>query len=134
MARRDHPVVGLGHRSGGQAGPQGGLVACRGDGIEGVVGQPQAGRGGRRHRQPLVVDGQDGVEGPPAMKGGDDLHRYVDVGQGDDHGPIAHGVGQGRAPLAADDHLHAETFGCGQEILGPVGLGGQQQEYPGHYS
>ena len=67
------------------------------------------------------------------MEGGDDLHRGVDVAQGDDHGPVAHGVGHGLAPLGADDDVDAEAFGGGQEILGPVGLGGQEEEYAGHH-
>ena len=89
------------------------------------MGQPQAGRGGCRHDQALVVDGQYGVEGQPLVESADDPHRGVDVAQGDDHGPVAHGPGQGLAPFGADDNIHAKTFGRGQEVLGPVGLGGQ---------
>ena len=97
------------------------------------MGQPQAGRGGCRYGHALVVDGQHGVEGQTVMKGGNDLYRGVDLAQGDDDGPVAHGVGQGLAPLGTDDDVDAETFGGGQEILGPVGLGGQEEENAGHH-
>ena len=95
--------------------------------------RPNRADAGRGHDQALVVDGQHRVEGPTVMKGGNDLHRFVDLAHGDDHGPIAHGVGHGLAPLAADNDIDAETIGCGQEILGPVRLCGQEEEYPGHH-
>jgi hypothetical protein len=37
------------------------------------------------------------------------------------------------APLGTDDDVDAEAFGGGQEILGPVGLGGQEKENAGHH-
>ena len=66
------------------------------------------------------------------MEGGDDLHRGVDLAQRDDDGPVAHGVGHGLSPLGTDDDVDAETSGGGQEILGPVGLRGQEEENVGH--
>ena len=64
----------------------------------GLWGKPQTGRGGGRHGHALVVHGQDGVERQTVMQGGDDVQGGVGVGQGDDHGPVAHGGGHGLAP------------------------------------
>ena len=66
------------------------------------------------------------------MEGGNDLHRDVDLAQGDDDGAVAHGVGHSLAAVGTDDDVDAETFGGGQEILGPVGLRRQEEENAGH--
>ena len=49
-----------------------------------------------------------------------------------EHGPVAHRLGQGLRLLGSDDNLDPQTSRRGQEVRGPVGARGQQQEDPGH--
>ena len=66
------------------------------------------------------------------MEGGNDLHSGVDLAQGDDYGPFAHGGGHGLSALGTDDDVDAEAPGGGEEILGPVGPSWQEEEKAGH--
>ena len=96
------------------------------------MGKPQTGRRSSGHDQALVVDGQHGVQRQTVMQSGDDLHRGDDVLQGDDDGPVSHGPGHGLASWGTHDDVDVEAPGGVQEILGPVGLSGQEEKNAGH--
>ncbi len=53
-------------------------------------------------------------------------------GTSTDRSPIV--AGQRLATFGADDDLDVEAAGRGQEVRGPVGLGGQEEEYAAHLS
>ena len=118
-------MSGLGYRGGGQPPPHGHLVPGGGDGVDRVVTQAQRGRGGGGDGQALIIDGQHGVEPGPPVERSDGGHGEIDVGQGYDHGPVAHRGGHGLAPLGAHEHVHPELAGRSQEVSRSVGLGRQ---------
>ena len=66
------------------------------------------------------------------MEGHDGLHGGVALPERHDHGPVAHGSGQGLAMLGSDHDVDTQASGRGQEVRGPVGARRQQQEDPGH--
>ena len=117
---------------GSQGEPHCRLVAGSGDRNRGVGGKAQfrCGQGG--DQKALVVDGDDGVEGEPGRQGSDLLCGARRVGEVDDQGPVAHGVGQGLLRLGRDDHVDVEPAGCLEEVRGLVGSAGEQEQHARH--
>ena len=96
------------------------------------MAESQARGRGRCDHHALVVDGQNGIEWAPTMQGHDGAHRGVDVGQRHHHGAVTHGAGQGLTMFGPDHDVDPQASGGGNEVRGPVGGSGQQQEDPGH--
>jgi hypothetical protein len=96
------------------------------------VWEPELLTGAGRSEGPLVVDGDDGVEGVTGIEVLDHPGRAVGVVEGDDDGTIAHAGGQGRELLGAHDHVDTDGSGRGEEIGGPVRRGGQEQKDSRH--
>ena len=104
------------------------LVARRGHGVGGVVAQPQAGGGLRRHQGADVVDGDHGVEGDDGVVGDDRRRGPVGVVEGNLERARPHDPGQGVGLLGAHDHLDAEGPGRLEEVPGPVRGRGDEEE------
>ncbi len=98
----------------------------------GLWRNPRHVAGGRCGHHALVVDGQHRVERAPTMKGHDGLTAASTSARGTTTARSPMDAGQGLTMFGADHDVDPETSGGGNEVRGPVGGRGQQQEDPGH--
>ena len=86
----------------------------------------------RRRRDAAVVDRDHGVERRPARQLDDRGGGPVGAAHVDAKRPVAHRPVQRLAAIGRDHHLGADRGRGREEVLGPVGGGGQEEEHAGH--
>jgi hypothetical protein len=122
MAGRPHPAAleRLAHRP---------LVARRAGGIRRVVPEPEGRARSRRELRPRIIDPEDSVERPLARRGEDGRERLLGpIEVAEERGVRRPDLGQHVAAVGAEDRLDSEPLGRREEVLGPIGGGGDEEE------
>ena len=103
------------------------LVTGGENGFDGIVAKTQALRRQRRHHNPLIVDGHDGVEVIPARQIDDPAGRRLWLVQVQAHGAFTQYLGDCKPPVGCHHHFGLEHSSRLEEVLRPIGLRRQKQ-------